>query len=134
MIALLSVAHAQIDRAGMNGTVKDAKGGRVAGATIVATETATGLTRETVTSRSGTYDLPEMPIGSYTLTFSATGFEKTIVTGVEETVGRTRTLDVVLRVQGMSQTVNVYDTPDQLDETSASLGARIEREQVYAPH
>ena len=59
---------AQIDRAGLNGTVRDTAGKLVPGARIVAIQAATGLHRETVSSPSGTYDIPELPIGTYRVT------------------------------------------------------------------
>jgi hypothetical protein len=64
------------------------------------------------------------------VTYSAQGFQEKIVDAVEQTVGHTRTLDVVLSVAGAVEHVEVSDVGDQFDRTSDMLGARIEQEQV----
>src|SRR5580698_4253298 len=51
---------AQVDRAGLSGTVTDISGRRIPGVRIDTLETATGLQRETVSSASGAYDIPEL--------------------------------------------------------------------------
>ena len=130
VIGTVSVSSAQVDRAGLNGTVLDASGKALPGAKITALQTATGLYRETVSSSSGRYDIPELPIGSYRLSYTAPGFSEEIIDGIQQTIGHTRTLNVTLSVAGMVQQVTVSDVASQLDETSASLGARIEPIQV----
>jgi hypothetical protein len=121
---------AQIDRAGLNGTVRDSAGKLVPGARIVAIQAATGLHRETVSSPGGTYDIPELPIGIYRVTCSAPGFKEWAIDGLEQTVGQTRTLDITLAIGGIAQRVNVSGRGLQLDETTDTLGARTEPDQV----
>jgi hypothetical protein len=130
VFGIASAASAQVDRAGLNGTVLDASGKALPGAKITAQQTATGLYRETIASSSGTYDIPELPIGVYRLTYTAPGFQKKVVDGIQQTIGHTRTLNVTLSVAGVVEQVTVSDLAPQLDETSASLGARIEPIQV----
>ena len=125
-----SACLAQIDRAGLNGTVRDAAGRRLAGAQVEVVSVDTGLARAAVSSGSGTYDVPELPIGVYRVRCNAPGFEEAVFEQVQQTVGHTRTLDMTLRVAGVRQRVDVSDALPQLDETSATLGARIERKQV----
>lgn len=67
----------QIDRAGLSGTVKDSAGRRLPGVRVTAVQTATGLVRETVSSSSGIYDIPELPVGLYRVTCSVPGFVPT---------------------------------------------------------
>jgi len=120
---------AQIDRAGLSGTVFDSTGRRIPGAHIGATQIATGVVRETVASSNGTYDIPELPVGFYRVVCSASGFQQVTVDGLEQTVGHTRTLDITLQVAGVRQQVNVSAQTSQMDETTAALGARIEPRQ-----
>ncbi len=130
LLILLSLSSAaQIDRAGLSGTVRDSTGARIPGAHISATQLATGVVRETVASANGTYDIPELPVGFYRIACSASGFEPITVDGLEQTVGHTRTLDITLRVAGVTQQVNISAQPSQMDETTAALGARIEPRQ-----
>jgi hypothetical protein len=124
------IMYGQIDRAGLNGTVQDPSGRALSAAKITVLQPATGLHRETLTSSNGTYDVPELPIGVYRVTYSAPGFQDKVVEGIQQTVGHTRTLNVVLSVAGVIQQVRITDVGTQLDETSATLGARIEPTQV----
>ena len=124
------LCFAQVDRASLNGTVTDSTGKRLPGAHITAIQTATGLHRETVSSASGAYNIPELPIGLYRVTCSAPGFQQAIFDNIEQTVGHTRTLDITLAVGAVTQRVNVFSLTPQLDETTATLGARTESEQV----
>ena len=121
---------AQVDRTGLSGTVRDTAGRLVAGARIVAVQTATGLHRETLSSPSGSYDIPELPIGLYRLTCTAPGFKEMLIDDLEQTVGHTRTLDIKLQVGRITQQVNVSGRGLQLDETTDTLGARTEPQQV----
>ena len=126
----VAVSHAQVDRAAINGTVTDQAGKAIPGVHVVASDPATGLQREAKTSSDGTYDLPELPVGSYAVSFSAPGFGSTTFTGVLETVGRTRTLNSTLHVAGGSEQVEVKDTASEINENSDALGARIEPKQI----
>ena len=126
----LSVTYgfAQFDFAGLNGTVRDGGGRRIPGAHIVAVQMATGLRRETVASTSGTYAIPDLPIGVYRVTYTAPGFQDQVIDSVEQTLGHTRTLDIALSVAGITQRVEVSD--DSLDKTSATMGSRTGPQQV----
>ena len=125
-----SFTWAQVDRAGLNGTVTDPSGRMLPGVYITATQDATGLRRETRSSAKGSYDLPELPVGVYTVTFASSGFQPLLVKNVVQTVGHTRTLDIALKVAGTQERVDVQGSSLELNETSDSLGARLEREQV----
>jgi hypothetical protein len=130
IIMLPLCSFAQVDRAGLDGTVRDTAGKRISGAHIIAIQTATGLHRETISSFSGTYDIPELPIGFYRVTCSASGFEQAVFNNLEQAVGYTRTLNITLEVGEVSQQVNVSGRGSQLDETTDTLGSRTEPEQV----
>jgi Carboxypeptidase regulatory-like domain/TonB dependent receptor len=121
---------AQVDRTAITGTVKDAQGKVMPGVHIIASQQETGLTRTSISSATGTYDIPELPVGIYNLTFASDGFEDLIVHQVLQVVGQTRTLDAMLKPSGGQHTVVVSDVASELNKTSDSLGARIERKQI----
>jgi hypothetical protein len=129
VVCIHSNCWAQVDRGGLSGTVKDSSNLVVPGATVSATQNSTGLQRSTVTSNSGTYDIPELPVGTYTVTFVHEGMQKVKFDEVMVTIEHTTNLNVVLRVSGLTQTAEVTDT-QQLDQNSDTLGTRIERKQV----
>lgn len=124
------VGHAQVDRSGLTGTVFDAAGRRLPNAHILAVEPATGLRRETVSSSDGSYDIPDLPIGTYRVVCSAAGFQSGVFESLEQTVGHTRTLNFSLRVAGAIQQVEVSSATSLLDQNSMAIGASTEAKQV----
>ncbi|HEU5238344.1 MAG TPA: carboxypeptidase-like regulatory domain-containing protein, partial [Pyrinomonadaceae bacterium] len=67
-------ATAQTNKAEIVGTVKDAKGAVVQGATVTATKVDTGAERSTTTGDSGEYSFPLLDIGTYRVTANKAGF------------------------------------------------------------
>jgi Carboxypeptidase regulatory-like domain/TonB dependent receptor len=130
VLGLLTSSPAQVDRAGLNGTVTDPAGRVLPLAHISAVQDATGLRREAVSSSSGTFDIPELPIGAYTITFSHDGFKSLTFLNVVQVVGQTRTLDATLPVSGGAQQVQVSASSEQFNRTSNSLGSPIDRVQA----
>ena len=129
-LCLASSSPAQLDRAGLNGTVTDPAGYVLPETHVTAVQNATGLRRETVSSLTGTYDIPELPIGVYTVTFAHEGFHTLTFENVVQVVEHTRTLNATLQVSGGQQRVEVSASSEQLDESSDALGTRIEQAQV----
>jgi len=121
---------AQVDRTGLNGTVMDASGQVLPDTQVTAVQTATGLRRESRSSSRGTYDIPELPVGVYTVTFTHVGFESISFDNVIQAVQKTRTLNATLQVSGGRERIEVSASSEQLDESSSALGARIEQEQI----
>ncbi|HYL98032.1 MAG TPA: TonB-dependent receptor, partial [Blastocatellia bacterium] len=128
--ALAARGLAQGDRGALTGTVLDPEGRVLADVRILATRQDTGFVRGTVSSVNGAYDLPELPVGHYAVTFALSGFQELNVKSVAVTVGQTITLNVTLSVAGASEHVKVSADTSELNQTSDSLGSRIERKQV----
>jgi hypothetical protein len=128
--ALAGVAFAQVDRSALNGTVTDSAGLALPDVEVVAVQDSTGLRRTTSSSRSGAYEIPELPIGLYTVTFSHEGFQPLTFANVIQELAKTRTLNASLKVGGPKEHVEVPLNQPLLDETTNSLGAAIEREQA----
>jgi hypothetical protein len=130
IFCLASAASAQLDRAGLSGTVTDPSGRALAQAHITAVHNDTGLRRETTSSATGTYDIPELPIGVYTVTFVHEGFKDITFENVVQGVEHTRTLNATLPVSGGEARIEVTASSEQLDQTTDALGGRTERAQV----
>jgi len=121
---------AQVDRSALNGTVTDPSG-RVLGEThISVVENSTQLQREGVSDSAGRYDIPELPVGNYTVTFDHRGFKTLTFTDVEQVVGRTRTLDAALQISGGLERVEVSVGSELLDRNTAAVTGLIERKQA----
>jgi hypothetical protein len=128
--ALISVCPGQVDRSALNGTVTDSAGLALPDVGVVAVQDFTGLRRTTVSSRSGAYEIPELPIGLYTVTFSREGFQPLTFANVIQELAKTRTLNASLKVGGPKEHIEVPLNQPLLDQTNNSLGASIEREQA----
>ncbi len=124
-------AYGQADRGSLAGTLKDSSGLGVPGATVTVLRDATGLTRTTVSSSTGAYSIPELPVGMYTATVALKGFQTVKFENVEIALEHTTTLNVELRVSSAgTERVEVVGSTQQLDETSNTLGTNIELKQV----
>ena len=130
-VLCLSVCSlAQVDRAGLSGTVTDPSGRFLPQTQITAVQISTGLKREAKSSVEGTYDIPELPVGNYTITFEHEGFKSLTFVDVEEVIGRTRTMDVTLQVSGRDERVEVPASSALMDRNSSAVTGFIEKEQA----
>ncbi len=90
----------------ISGDVADSTGAVVSGATVTAQSVATGQIRTATTSASGSYRLPELPIGSYKLTVAVEGF-KTLVRTADVSAGAVTRADFALQIGQKTETVEV---------------------------
>lgn len=106
--ALLGPAFAQAQfNATVQGTVVDAKGGVVAGATVTLTDQSTQVSKTTTTSSEGFYRFSEVAPGRFTVTAEAPGFQKKILNDVSVSAELARGLDIKLDVGATTQSVTV---------------------------
>ncbi len=124
------LAVAQVDRAGLDGTITDPSGKVIPGVHVVAEMPNTGLKRETVSSPTGIYDIPELPVGIYTVTFDHPGFKTLTFVDVKQVIGQTRTLDAMLQVAGGEEHLEVSASSEQMDNSTDALGGRIDKLQA----
>ena len=83
-----------------------------------------------VSFSDGRYDVPELPVGKYTVTFDHPGFQTLTFADVEQVVGRTRTLDASLPISGGQERVEVAASSELLDTNTAAITGLIERKQA----
>jgi len=121
---------AQLDGTGLTGTVADASGHVIPEVQVVTVQDSTGLRRETVTSVQGTYEITELPVGVYSVSFSGKGFETLRFEHVVQSLGRTRTLNATLKAAGPKEEVEVLASPPSMDQTADTWGTGIERIQA----
>ena len=80
-LGLTAFAYGQGTTSRVTGTVQDANGAAVAGATVTLTNEATTVSFNTTTSDSGTYAFDLVQVGKYTVTVEKQGFKKFISQG-----------------------------------------------------
>jgi hypothetical protein len=117
---------AQTFRGTILGTVTDASGAVIAGAKVNVKNTGTGLERATETSADGSYSVPELPIGTYTVTVTQAGFQTFLATGVTVDVAGERRIDAAMKTGEVATKVEVSgDLLPQVETTSAELGGTL---------
>lgn len=132
--AVLSVdeALAQTFRGSIEGTVTDQAGAVIPGATITSKNSATGLTRNTVTDADGSFVISELPIGIYEITVEKEGFQTSTVKDLRVEVAGERFVEVQLQPGSVSEAILVTGRVPLTDTTTNQLGQIFETETVAA--
>ena len=128
VFVLLSTATlvGQTFRGTILGSVTDPSGAYVAGATVKVRNVATGLERTTATSADGSYAVPELPIGTYSVSVTQTGFQTAVTNGVEVNVATERRVDVAFKTGQVTERVEVSgEELSRVETTSAELGGTL---------
>lgn len=112
------------------GRVADPSGAVLAGVRVTATNEATGVSRDAETNDSGDYGFPQVPVGTYTLSFDLKGFKTNIRKGILLDLNQVITLNSILQVGEAKETVEVTSEAPMVDTTSTQLGAVMDSRQV----
>ena len=130
VLASISLS-AQTFRGTVLGTVTDVSGAVISGAKVVVRNVNTGQERTTQSSADGSYSVPELPIGTYTVTITQSGFQTSVTSGVVVDVATERRVDAALKAGQVSQTVEVSgEELSQIETTSAQLGGTLTTETI----
>ncbi|MGH7838207.1 MAG: carboxypeptidase regulatory-like domain-containing protein, partial [Candidatus Binataceae bacterium] len=113
------------------GTVTDSTGAAIVDATVTIRNVDTGLIRTTQTTADGSYFVPELPIGNYSVTVEKSGFTAAVTKGVKVDVAVERRVDASLKPGDVKQQVIVSaETQAQIETTSNTLGGVMEQHQI----
>ncbi len=112
------------------GRVADPSGAVLSGVRVVALNNATGAARDTQTNGSGDYGFPDLPVGTYTLTFELGGFKKDIHKGIALDVNQVITLNMIMQLGAAQEIVDVTSEAPLVDTTSTQLGAVVNNRSV----
>ncbi|MGH9507552.1 MAG: carboxypeptidase regulatory-like domain-containing protein [Terriglobales bacterium] len=132
VVALLSISLFALVNGNIHGHVTDASGAAIPGATVKIVNTETGYTRTLTTDVHGMYQALAMPVGTYDVTVSKTGFTSFTAKSVILTVGASYAVNAKLRVGEVSQTVEVNASALQVNTTNAELGTVINAQQIVS--
>jgi hypothetical protein len=114
------------------GTVSDPSGAVVPGAKVVATNTATALNVEMLTNAAGAYSFSDLPIGTYSVRVSFTGFQTYERSNLVVISGQSVTIDVKLAVGATTQTVMVTSTAPALDVSTSNVATGSTNREIQA--
>src|SRR5713226_6092643 len=131
VLSLAVAAKAQTFRGAILGTVRDASGAEVPGAKVTVRNQDTGIERTTETSADGSYRVPELPIGIYTVAIEKSGFQKTVTRDVTVDVAGESRVDASLKPGQVTEQVEVSaETLPQIEPTTDVLGAIMTPSQI----
>ena len=119
-----SVIHGQQATTSLSGTITDASGALLPGATVTITRGATGETRKTTTSSGGLYRFQQLDPGTWTILVSATGFGNQTKVG-ELLVSNPANIDFKMTLESVAQTVDVTAETTTLNTSDATLGNAV---------
>ena len=125
-----SRAAAQDFRGAITGRIVDTSGGRLPGATITATNVATNVGFTTTANNDGSYTIPYLNPGTYTVEAELSGFKKLVREKIEVRIGDRLVLDLTLEVGQLEETVTVTAQSPLLEMGSGSAGQVIDEKRI----
>src|SRR5206468_4575203 len=108
----------------------DQSGAVLPGVEIHVTQTDTGVTRDAITNETGSYVLPNLPIGPYRLEAALPGFRTYAQTGIVLQVNSSPSINVVLEVGQVTEQVEVEANAALVETRNAGVGAVIENARI----
>ncbi len=112
------------------GRIVDPSGAVVANAKVTATNDATGVAHDVLSSDSGDYVFPDLPVGTYSLTFDLTGFKKSVRHAIALDVNQVITLNMTMQLGAAQEVVDVTSEAPLVDTSSTQLGAVVNNRSV----
>ena len=132
LLAISKETSAQVGTASaaLNGTVRDASGAAVSGASVTLTNSQTGIKQVTKTNGTGNYSLVNISPGTYSNSISMQGFSTAKTPDFNLAVNQTATISFTLRVGADNSTVTVAANSVQIESSTSELGMVIGRAEV----
>ena len=121
---------AQVPTATVLGTVNDSSGAVVPGATVTIQNVDTNATRTATTADDGSYRVPVLPVGNYTVRVEKTGFGTQTRQGITLNVDQNAVINFSMTVGTSAQTVTVTAEAPQVNTTNGELGGLVNEQQM----
>jgi hypothetical protein len=130
LVLLCSPVLAQKDTGSIVGTVKDASGAVVTGASVQVTDTERGQTFQATTNASGEYVASPLRVGKYTVTVEKQGFKRAVSIPVDLSVQARVAVNVILQVGQQTEQIEVTAVAPLLETETSELGQVVDRQRV----
>ena len=112
------------------GRISDPTGAVLSGVKVTATNDATSVAQDTVSNDSGDFVFPNVPVGTYSLTFDLKGFKKAVRHSIALDVNQVITLNMTMQLGGNEEVVDVTAEAPLVDTSSTQLGAVVNNRSV----
>jgi hypothetical protein len=114
----------------VSGTVKDQSGAVLPGVEITVTQTETAVSRNAITNETGSYVLPNLPLGPYRLEAALPGFRTFVQTGIVLQVNSSPVVNVTLEVGQINERIEVSANAALVETRSSTVGAVVENARI----
>jgi len=114
-------AFGQRNTAAIAGTTTDPTGAVIPGTQVTAVQTSTGTTSRTQSNENGFYQLPNLPVGTYTLRVEHAGFQAYVQEGIVLQVDQSATVNVSMQVGSQAESVTITGEPPLVDVRTQTL-------------
>jgi hypothetical protein len=128
--ALAALSCLGQDRGTILGRVTDPTDAVIAGATVMVTNSDTGIKSTTTTNEAGNYVVRGLAFGRYEITCEARGFRKFVGKDTPVDIAQTVTLDIVLQLGAVEQAVEVSGAAPLVESSTSDLGTVVDQKQV----
>ncbi len=114
----------------IHGVVYDPSRTAVPKAQIVVTDTATGVTKAAASGADGSYLVPNLLDGTYTITVTAPGFERSVYSGVVVDAGRVTDMPLAVKLGAVTESVQVAADATPLETSSNQVGTTVRNDAI----
>jgi len=114
----------------ISGTVKDQTGAVLPGVEVSATQTETGVVRTTTTNETGSYGLPNLPLGPYKLEATLPGFRTFVQTGIVLQVNASPVINPTMEVGQVTEQVEVQADAALVETRSSSVSLVMDNQRI----
>src|SRR2546428_12442119 len=116
--------------AAITGVVRDATGAVLPGVSVTARHTDSGLTRTVLSSETGDYRMPSLPVGAYEVTAELSGFKQQVRRGVTLVVAQEAVVNLTLDVGDLKEQITVTEEAQIVNTTMSSTSGLVTGEQI----
>jgi hypothetical protein len=127
VVVATAVSFAQSQTGLIFGRVTDNSGAVIPGATVTVAGPALIQPRVAVSSETGTFRIPELPIGIYSITFELAGFRSTVHADVQVSIGFSAQVNATLELSTVQETVTVSGASPLVDTQETGTGATFDQ-------
>ncbi len=132
LFTMSALAFGQSETATVLGTIRDANGAGITGASVTLRNMATSITTSRTTDGNGEFQFTNIRIGDYQISVTAEGFGQAMTEKINLTINARQRVDLTLQVAETSETVVVTGAAELLETESSGKGQVIQRTQIVA--
>jgi len=130
LVFIVAMGIAMAQNARIDGVITDSSGAVVPHATSAITNQDTGFKQTVTSNQEGYYSVSTLPVGTYRILVTATGFQPVNRDGVKLEVGQQLRLDFELRLGSTQEAIEVHEDVAELNRDQAEFGTALEEKMV----